>query len=60
MTGISISTVEGDRVLFYKGRQLKLFCKYDDFAFTKASDYLKELRRMTEEEFREIYPEFFL
>ena len=60
MTGISTTVIDGDKVVSWKGKHLKTFSKYDDYAFTKGNEYAEELRRTSEEDFKKIYPEFFL
>ena len=60
MTELSLETIDGDRYVKYKGVTIKYYSKYDDYAFTKSSNYYKELKSMSDEKFKEIFPEFFL
>jgi len=47
-------------IIYYTNREIKRFSFYDDWAYTKASDYEARMRQMTLDEFKEIHPEFFL
>ena len=48
------------REVKYQGKLLKGFDPCDDWAYTKANDAAEELRKMSIDEFKELYPEFFL
>ncbi len=60
MRNITTAVVDGDKVVYYNGKHIKTFSKYDDYAFTNGNAYADKLRRMTDDEFKELYPEFFL
>ncbi len=61
-TQITISTNPDNehREVKYQGKVLKSFSPYDDFAYTKAREYQEHLQHMSVDEFKELYPEFFL
>ena len=44
-------------IIYYRGKEIKRFSYYDDFAFTKANDFMDKMRGTPPEEFFEIYPE---
>ncbi len=48
------------REVRYQGQLLKGFDPFDDFAYTKAREYQEELQKLRIDEFKELYPEFFL
>ena len=48
------------REVVCKGEVLKAFSYYDDYAYTKARDYQKEINILTKEEFKDRFPELFL
>ena len=48
------------REVIYKGKVIKSFSYYDDYAYTKARDYAYLMERLPEEDFRDKFPEFFL
>jgi alkyl hydroperoxide reductase subunit AhpC len=48
------------REVTYKGKVIKAFSYYDDFAYTKAMEFMEMSQKMTDDEFKENWPEFFL
>ncbi|MCD6435695.1 MAG: hypothetical protein J7L15_04845 [Clostridiales bacterium] len=47
-------------IIFYDNCEIKRFSYFDDFAYIKASEYTKKFTRMSKEEFKDIFPEFFI
>ena len=60
MRQIALITIDGDRHVSYNGRTLRVFSKYDDFAFTEARKYAEYLKKLDDKSFKELYPEHFL
>lgn len=60
MTYITENSTDGNKNICYKGKLIKSFSMYDDFAFTEGAEYAKRMRKLSEEEFQELYPELFL
>lgn len=60
MINITENSADGNKNICYKGKLIKSFSAYDDYAFTKGSAYAKMLRKLSEKEFFELYPELTL
>ena len=48
------------REVRYKNVVIKAFSYYDDFAFTKAKNYKRQMEKLSITEFQELFPEFFI